>query len=311
MNLTNNSGLPLPIVKAVENDPYDNFGTLSVTTLLKPPQAHAILNGPHKGELTEDVSDRIWALIGQVGHSILERAAGGLDPKVWIAERRYFAELAGRKLSGQADLIHMGGGVVYDFKFTSGWAVIDARTGKSDWRIQLSMLAWLARRGVYTIPELKTTVEEPIDIKQGKIVAIVRDWTKSTAARVRDWPEKKVEVIDMNIMSDEETEAWMIARIAEFDAAERGETRPCTDEERWHSPGKWAVFKNGNQKASKLEDTELELSAWIGMNRAKLGSNYRIEQRPGADKRCAEYCAAAAFCPQYQANKAAMDQGEE
>jgi hypothetical protein len=296
VKLTNVLGLPMPIVKAVENDPYTNHGTLTVTALLKPPQAHGIL---HKrgGEVIEDVADRIWALVGQVGHVILERAAGTMDPKVWLAEKRFFAKLADRDVSGQADLIHIQGGVVYDFKFTSGWAVMDARSGKSDWRIQLSLLALLARLNGYTIT-------------QGKILAIVRDWTPSAVLRNRDWPEKQVEVLDMNIMSHDETMDWVVDRIREFKLAEEGEYRPCTDEERWHSPDKWAVYKQGNKKAAKLEDSEDDLSAWIFKNRSKLGNNYRIEQRPGADKRCQKYCAAAAFCPQYQANKAEMNEEE-
>jgi hypothetical protein len=193
--------------------------------------------------------------------------------------------------------------VVYDFKFTSGWAVIDARTGKSEWRMQLSALAWLARRG-HTVAKTKgDPIAKPVDIKQGKIVAIVRDWTKSTALRVRDWPEKQIEVIDMNIMSDEETEAWLIERIREHKAALDGNPRPCTDEERWYSPGKWAVTKRGNKKAAKLADTEDELSSWIFANRSKLGSAYDITQRAPEYRRCQDYCSAAPFCVQYQSTK--------
>lgn len=306
MKITNKQGLPMPIVKAVENDPYDNGGTLSVTTLLKPPQAYG-LTLKHKGEMEEDAADRIWALVGQVGHVILERAAGVMDPKVWVSEQRYYASLSSRLVSGQVDLVHADGGVVYDFKFTSGWAAIDARTGKSDWRIQLSMLGWLARRG-YTCPaEVEADLGHPINVSQGKIVAIIRDWTEAQAKRIRDWPEKQVEVIDMNIMSDEETEAWMVERIAEFEAAEAGKWRLCTDEERWYHPGKWAVYKGKNQKAAKLEDTEDQLSSWIFANRAKLGSDYRIEQRAPEYKRCQRYCAAAPFCAQYQSTKGEDD----
>jgi hypothetical protein len=297
MKVTNKLGLPIPIVKAIENDPYTNHDTLTVTTLLKPPQAYG-LQLKHAGELTEDAADRIWALVGQVGHTILERSAQTMDPKVWLAEKRFFTKLADRDVSGQADLIHIQGGVVYDFKFTSGWAVINARSGKSDWRIQLSLLALLARLNGY--PQVTT----------GKIVAIVRDWTKSTALRVRDWPEKQIETIDMDIMGHDETMDWVIDRIAQFEAAERGEWRLCTDEERWHSPGKWAVYKQGNQKASKLEDDEERLSEWIFKNRAKLGANYRIEQRPTEYRRCADYCAAAPFCQQHLSTPRASDEKE-
>lgn len=314
MKITNKLGLPMPIVKAVENDPYDNQNTLSITTLLKPPQAYG-LTLRHGGEMEEDVADRIWALVGQVGHAILERAAGLMDPEEWVSERRYYDNLAGERISAQIDLAGVSDRTLTDFKFTSGWAVIDARTGKSDWRIQLSAQAYLARRGKWMETAFDHVACEkmiiyhegddkaPIDVTSGKIMAIVRDWTESTAKRIRDWPERQVEVIDMNIMSDEETEAWLVNRIDEFKAAEAGVWRPCTDEERWYSPGKWAVFKGSNQKASKLEDTEDALSTWIFANRGKLGSDYRIEQRAPQYKRCAKYCAAAPFCEQYQSTR--------
>jgi hypothetical protein len=300
VKITNRLGLPMPIVKAVENDPYDNKGTLSVTTLLKPPQAYG-LTLRHRSEMEEDAADRIWALVGQVGHTILERAAGTMDPERWVSERRYYGEIDGVVVSGQVDLIDTVEGVVTDFKFTSGWAVIDARSGKSEWQLQLSMLAWLARRGQYKTDS--SIIEAPVAIRSGKIMAIVRDWTESMAKRTRDWPEKQVEVIDMNILGDEQTEAWMKARIVEMKDAEAGNWRPCTDEERWYAPGKWAVYKGANQKAAKLEDTEDQLSTWIFANRAKLGADYRIEQRPAVYKRCAKYCAAAPFCQQYQSTK--------
>jgi hypothetical protein len=294
MKITNDLNLPLPIVEAIRNDPYDNQGTLSVTTLLRPPQAW-VLSKRHAGEIVEDASDRIWSLVGQIGHLIIERAAGNLDPEKFIAERRFHGTVEGTPISGQADLIEIDNKTVFDFKFTSGWAVKDAMTsGKSDWRIQLSVLAHLAR-------------VNGVEIERGKIVAIVRDWTESAAAKNRDWPQKPIAVIDMDIMGQDETAEWIAARIAEFKAAEAGDIRPCTDEERWHSPGKWAVYKGSNIKAAKLEDSEEALSAWIFANRPKLGADYRIEQRPTEFKRCAKYCAAAAFCPQFQATKATSE----
>ena len=298
MRITNDLGLPLPIVKAVENDPYDNQGTRSVTTLLKPPQAYA-LTQKHHGEIVEDVADRIYALTGQIGHVILERAAMTLDPDLYISETRFIHEIGGHRVSGQVDLIETETETVWDFKFTSGWAEKDARMdgGKSDWRIQLSLLAMLARM-------------DGIKVTTGKICAIIRDWTKLNAERNRDWHDKPVSAIDMNIMPHDEALEWTINRNREFDEALAGNPRPCTDEERWFRPGKWAVFKGSNIKAAKLEDTEEELSSWIFANRAKLGATYRIEQRRGEYKRCASYCAAAAFCPQYQMDQRPVDEEE-
>jgi hypothetical protein len=311
MRITNKLNLPAPLVAAITNDPYDNGDTLSATTLLKPAQARRIQRD-HADELEEDAADRIWALMGQLGHSIIERAAGDLDPKEWITERRWYGEHFDERLSAAADLIHVPSATVYDWKFTSVWAALDAmKGGKSDWRYQLSMLAMLAREGRYMVkvqdafglPTWNVVDGPPIEIKRGKIVAVLRDWSKNKALQNPDWPQQQVASIDMDIMSDDETRAWVEQKVELHRWAMNGGDAPCTDEERWHRPGKWAVTKVGNAKATKLADTELELSAWIGMNRAKVGNNFKIEQRAGSFARCEQYCAAAAFCPQHQATQ--------
>jgi hypothetical protein len=307
MKVTNNLGLPEPIVRAVENDPYDNNGTLSVTTLLSPPQQYA-LKQRYGGDITEDASDRVWALVGQIGHLIIERAAGKLDPAKWVTERRFIMDIDGERFSGQADLVEVDAATVFDAKFTSGWAVKDAMAnGKTDWQMQLSMLAMLARGGRYMEKnEHGTWIEyqgPPIEISHGKIIAIVRDWTETQALRNPDWPQRNIQVIDMSILSEEETMAWIRSRIAEFKEAAALRPRPCTDEERWHNPGKWAVHKKGVLKAAKLADTEDELSAWIFANKAKVGNDYRIEQREGIYKRCEKYCAVSKWCQQHQRDK--------
>jgi hypothetical protein len=341
--ITNNLGLPEPLVAAVANDPYDNAGTLSVTTLLKPTQA-VVLGKHHGHEITEDAADRIWSLMGQIGHSIVERAAPLLGAD-YITERRFVMEISGAPsmpqfetngrllVSGAADLVTASKKLVEDFKFTSGWAVMDAAKpgGKSDWRYQLSALAMLARGGRYikrgNVPVYNhdgdligikpdgpwVEVEgPPIEITHGKIVAVVRDWTKTQALKNPDWPQQPVAMIDMDILPDAEVRDWLDMRIEALKFALDGGDVPCTDEERWAKQGKWAVHKIGVQKAAKLADTEDELSAWIFANRAKLGRDYRIEERPAVYTRCNQYCSAAPFCRQHQQSlQAAETNGDD
>lgn len=295
MKITNDLNLPMPLVKAIEADPYDNLGSLSVTTLLRPPQAVALAR-KHAAEITEDASDRVWALLGQIGHGIIERAAGSMDQEEWDTEKRYHANLFDENISGQADLVHKPSGTVYDFKFTSGWAVMNAmKEGKNEWRIQLSLLALLARANGLTI-------------NRGKIIAIVRDWTPRVATRNRDWPQKGVVSLDMDIMSHADTLEWLGCAVRGLQEALAGNPRPCTDEERWCKPGKWAVYKGSNVKAAKLADSEDDLSGWIGLNQSKLGPTYRIEQRPTVFTRCDAYCNAAQYCSQYKNDRGGGDE---
>ncbi len=292
--ITNRFNLPAPLVEAVRNDGYSNSGTLSVTTLLKPPQAVSI-EGRH--EITEDASDRIWALLGQATHTILERAAQSLGAG-YIIEQRFFAKVEGEDVSGQCDVIHLPSKLISDYKVTSAWAAKDALSGgKEEWRLQLSMLAVLARMAGY-------------EVERGEIIAILKDWTANKAleeerrarsyGQVTDYPQSNVVVIPFKLMGDNETREWMRIRVNEFVAARKGNARPCTDEERWCQPGVWAVYKGDNKRASKIEPTLDALNAWMANNPTPKP---RIEQRATVYRRCESYCNAAPWCPQYQQEK--------
>ena len=136
MNLTNKMNLPLAIKRAVENDPYDPSGSdISTTRLIAPPLIRS-LEIKHKDEIEEDVSDRIWSLIGQSVHHIIERAETEND----LSEIRLFykdiATTNNWTLSGQFDYITSDGELI-DFKVTSAWSALDAlQNGKDEWEEQ-------------------------------------------------------------------------------------------------------------------------------------------------------------------------------
>jgi len=287
--ITNRFGLPAPLVEAVRNDGYSNSGTLSVTTLIKPPQAWAI-EREHAAELAEDASDRIWALLGQATHTILERAAATLGED-YLIEQRFFATLEGMKVSGQCDIIHRPMKTVQDYKVTSAYAAKSAiAEGKSEWTLQLSMLAALARHSGH-------------EVDKGQIVAILKDWSRRTAedeARKAasvgapcSYPQANVVVLDIPLMDNGETIEWMRARIRQFKAAAEGEPPPCTDEERWKQPGKVALMKAGRKTAVKLFDRVEDVGS--------VPAGHFIEERPTKFNRCEAYCGAATWCPQHQA----------
>ena len=301
--ITNKFGLPAPLVEAVRNDGYSNSGTLSVTTLIKPPQAWAI-EREHADELTEDAADRIWSLLGQATHTILERAAESLGAD-YVVEARFFATLEGERVSGQCDILQKSAKLIQDYKVTSAYAAKDAiANGKSEWTLQLSMLAALARHQGH-------------DVERGQIVAILKDWSRRTAEEEAkkasqfgapcSYPQSNAIVIDIPLMSNEETIEWMRSRIKQFQAARNGNIIPCTDEERWKQPGKAAVMKSGRKTALKLFDTRAEAVAFasdqvpLPGQEPPLNPGLYIEERPTKFNRCEAYCNAAQWCPQYQA----------
>src|SRR5439155_22425448 len=211
--IENRLGLPEPLVNAVRNDPYDSKGSdITVTQLLKPPRAVA-LECEHRDEIVEDASERLWALVGQIGHSILERGS-----KHELTERRLFTEINGWKVSGQVDLIPPD--LLIDYKFTSLWTTKNGL--KLEWSQQVNMLHLLC-------------VRNGIQIVKAQIVAIYRDWSKLEARRSPDYPQMQVQLFDVPLWSFAQAEAYMLERVKTHQEA-RKSLPECTSEERWEKP---------------------------------------------------------------------------
>lgn len=268
--ITNKHNLPHALVKAVQNDPYDAGNSdISVTKLIDSPQK-LVLWKAHQHEVTEDVSDRIWALLGQAVHHILERA--GTDT---LVEERMYAKVEGWVLSGQFDRLHLGTKTLSDWKVTSVYKV------KGDivqWERQLNVLRWLALQNNYEVERLE-------------IVAIIRDWRRGEAEREYDYPECQAKVIPIRVWPMDETKAYIKSRIAVHQMAQSKIPVRCTDEERWYTGDKWAIVKPKGKRALKVLDAKPPAR--------EVPEGYVVEHRPGVYRRCEKYCEVAKFCPQW------------
>ncbi len=286
MKLTNKQNLPQPIVDAIASFTHDRGDAqMSVTELLDPPRKVA-LTKQHEDELTEDVSDLIYALQGNTIHEILKRAE-----KLMPVEERLFMEVGGWNISGRFDRLALidggnGAGKLQDWKNGSVYEVMDGLRAE---RIQqLNCYTALARANGYRIDKLEA-------------VFILRDWSKPRARRESRFPQRQVVVLDVPLWSEEEALAFLKRRVKVHQATGLGSTLPeCTDEERWQDPVKWAVTKRGGKKASRLLDSEDEAKRWIDVG-GTVGAQYDITQRVSESKRCIDYCIVAEFCDQYQA----------
>lgn len=284
MKYTNNLGLPDSIVQAVTNDPYDaGQSDISVTRLISSPYQVQLINR-HRDELTEDVSDRIWALMGQVGHGILERM--DIDLATSVAEERLF--LNARELgfdfdyiiSGAFDLIEKG--ELNDFKFTSVWS----RDGKIEWEQQLNMLRYLCAK------QYEKTGDSRYIIAAIRIIAIYRDWQKSKTVQ-GDYPKSQVEPIEVDLWPLDKAEEFIKERIRLHTDPN---PEPCTDEERWATKPVFALMKDGRKSAVKLYEDKDEADAAC----ASAGKGHTVVERPKTYRRCESYCSAATVCPVWQ-----------
>ncbi len=295
VDITNNKGFPLALVRAVENDSYSKGrADRSVTGLLAPPR-QAALKDIHEDVLTEDVSERTFALYGQLVHLLLERS--GEQDRNALTEERMFTEVLGWTISGQTDTITLTedqrSWVVSDYKFVTAYKFKRNNSGEltmpAEYEQQLNMYAHLLRENGFKVDGLK-------------IVAIYRDWSKMEAKRDKNYPQLGAETHDVKLWSEEDAKAFMEERVRLHQDAEN-DLPECDDEERWARPDKYALKTNATSvRARKLFDTEVDAVTWAYENKMKKG--WVVDHRPGVNIRCENYCLVSEYCEQFQALQA-------
>jgi PD-(D/E)XK nuclease superfamily protein len=297
MRITNNYNLPESIVRAVTFDDYDRVGfDLSVTELINPPYM-ARLKREHDHEIEEDATARLWALQGGSMHVVLERAVGPGD----TAERRVYLTLDnGVTVAGRFDLLKADG-TLYDFKLTSVYSIRSAqRQEKAEWTNQLNLLAYLIRHGATRSPSGQASAESAYwpRIEKLAIMAIARDWRPGEAARDFDYPPRAC-AVPVPLWPDAQARAYLEERVRlhTIDAPP-----PCTPEERWFSGDRIALMQKGRARALRLFDEQPE--------RVVLGAGQYWEKRPGAYRRCEQYCPVSQFCPVWGEVRAAQIKDE-
>jgi len=280
MKLTNKHNLPEPVVKALTRNEYTRGASnRSITQLIDSPRIR-ILRQEHWDDMEEDVSEKLWAVLGTAAHKMFEDTAEGQ----FISEERVFLEVEGWTISGAIDVQHVeaDGITIIDYKTCSVWSVI---MGKPEWERQLNCYASLVRRS------------KNFPVKSLKVIAMMRDWKSS--GRESDYPPSPIMVIDIPMWSEEEQDAYLNGRVhlhqqAEFDRLVGGNLVSCSSEEMWEKPAKYAIKKKGNKRALKLYESH-------GEAQEALQPGQLIEIRPGERTRCAaNWCRVNAWCDQYQ-----------
>lgn len=219
MKITNNEGLPDAIVRAVQNDPYDpGDSDITVTQLIGSPQIR-VLSKRHKDEIEEDASERLWALLGQAVHTILERAETSAS-----VEQRMYITVGGWKIGGRFDRNVIESGLLQDYKVTSAWALVFGDR-LAEWERQLNVLAHILR-------------SNGREVNRVEICAILRDWAPAQAAKSKDYPKTKFVIVPIRLWTPGEAHTYIEDRIAAHQEAESTGVMSCTNEERWYNEKK-------------------------------------------------------------------------
>lgn len=281
MQVTNVHNLPEPLVTLARREYYSKGAAqYSVTEIMSPPKIRR-MREKYDDQIVIDVSSMLWSLLGSALHVVMERG----ETAGWIQEERLFTEVDGVTISGAIDLQEEGeGGVtIYDYKYTSAWAVMQE---KEEWAQQLNIYKWL----VETVKQRK--------VVGLKICAMVRDYSKHDLREA--YPAAPICVIDVPLWDSVKTEMYIRERLemhreSKMRADFEEDLQNCSNEERWMSETTFAVKREGRKTAIRVFKTIEEATEL-----AEKEKGY-VETRLGEPKRCTgDFCGVSQWCAQYQ-----------
>jgi len=286
MIITNKLNLPEAFVKAISNTRHNAEKTLSATTLLKGAK-EIILTNRHFDEIEIDASEEVWAVFGTAVHSVLEHQEDDA-----FKEEKFelpFEHSPTWKITGKVDRYNMATETIEDWKTASVWKVI--KKDFQEWRMQGYIYAWLLK-------------QNGLNVRHIRFVALLKDHSKTEAKRNPDYPQEPVYIYEYDVNETEMEGAITMAvnkglKVLEYYETPDDEIPECTEEERWTTPAKWAVMKEGRKTAVKLFDKEEDALNFIDELEKEKDKHF-IEERKGQNKKCDDYCPCAAFCSYYK-----------
>jgi hypothetical protein len=199
-----------------------------------------------------------------------------------FTEQEMTCSIGNITITGRIDNYNMADGVICDYKTAS---INKVRFGDfHDWYEQGMIYAWLLTHNNFPVSRCR-------------FIALLKDHSKTEAVRGRHYPQNPVFVYEFPVTPAElfKIGAFIRTKASEYEkylSAPDNEIPPCQPTERWERPAKYAVKKEGRQKAVKLFDTLNEAEERV----SELGKGYYVEQRAGESVKCGHYCLCADFC---------------
>ena len=281
-----NDGMPEVIYKALCNDKYDPGDSDYTPSSLNEPAYLRRLKKEFGDQVEEPASSRVWALIGSSVHYMIELAEEGSSNTE--CERRFYGTIdtgfGPFKIGSQVDILDHDKNGIFDMKVTSSWSY--GKGVKPEWESQLNVGRWCIFQETGQL------------VDNLNIVAIWRDWQMSKKDNP-DYPSSQVSLIEVPVWDMGRTHKWIMEQVIDREIAMTqdsiADVLPCTEEEMWAKPSKWAVVKEKGGRATKVFDLERSALEYVSEK-----PQYIVEKRHGARTRCEGYCPVAKFCPSYQ-----------
>lgn len=247
--------------------------SISVTALIGPPRIRT-LTMKHWDDLEEDVSARLWALLGQGLHGVLAEYAAKQEV---LAEQGIRDEIDGVVISGRPDFYDDG--VIGDYKMTSVFSFLLG--DKPEWTNQLNVYAHLFRSAGFPVRGLN-------------VHAILRDFVESKSFTDPDYPKIPFTTVFIDLWSPGDCLDYIKLRVKMHVEAPM---EPCSERERWARPNTFAVMREGGKRALRVLDTLPEAQVWGNEHHiAKPKDKLTIVERKGGFTRCERYCAVRGVC---------------
>lgn len=276
MIITNKLNLPEPFIVYVNKDVHEyKEHRYSVTELLLPTK-EILLNRKYADKIEQDVSEMVPALFGTAVHKILENNTPILTH--YNTEMSIEMQFGEDTIAGRIDLFDTKELEIIDYKTCSVNKVM--KQDFDDFKKQGLMYALgiFKKYGIIT--------------RKLKFPCLMKDWSKLKAVTSTNYPQSPVYVWEY-VIDDSDydyIEEFIIKKLASLNSENIPE---CTDEERWYTGTKYAVYKNvSDKRAIYIADTEEDAHNYI---KDKLGAA-EIKVRKGEYIKCKYYCNCNKFC---------------
>ena len=153
-----------------------------------------------------------------------------IDPIPVYMEQRAYKQVGKYRVSGKFDFVAEGR--VQDFKSTSTWSYLN-QTNAEKYSLQGSIYRWL-NQDIITKPDMT-------------INYIFTDWSAADAKQNPDYPQARVHVQRIPLLSIKDTENYVVGQLRQLDMykdSDETELPLCNDKDLWRKAPVWKYFKN-------------------------------------------------------------------
>ena len=269
MIITNKLGLP-GVFEKITSDKEPKEHRYSITELLNSTK-EIRLKRKYWDKIEVDVSDLVPAIFGSAVHKVFEENSPFEESEV-----KYESQFGEDIVVGIAD--NVKDDTISDYK--------TATTSKKDFKdyedqiMAYALLRW-KRTGKIT--------------RKGIVYILFKDWSKIKAQTSSNYPSSPIYVHTFDIQDSDYDyiEKKIRLKLAEINSSD---IPACTDEERWYTGTKYAVYKNASDKrATYITDSEEDAHNFITN---KCDGAGEIQVRKGQYIKCDLYCSVSKFCDQ-------------